>query len=301
MPPNRYDQACRYAAKKLDVPGFLAWLLREPAAAVRFLQWLDTRTLPFPGEPDRTCDTVARLDDPAAPGEPWAVPVEFALEPEADLFGRLLAYLGLLWLEERPSAERGERYRVGAIVVNLTGRGHTSRDMGLGATGLRTCLQVVERDLASEDAAATLAGVAAGSIARCLLPFIPLMQGGAGPAIIQQWLGLASAEPDAKLRSDYGGLALVFAEAAGNGPIWRQALKGWNMKQSQQVLEWIAEGKVEGKAELLLRQVRLRFGAVPPELEAAIRTATDPDQLDRWGDAAVTAPTLDAFRQAAGL
>jgi hypothetical protein len=49
MSPNRFDQASRYAAK-LDAVGFLGWLLREDAAELRFRLWLDTRTLPFPGD-----------------------------------------------------------------------------------------------------------------------------------------------------------------------------------------------------------------------------------------------------------
>jgi hypothetical protein len=52
MPRNRFDQASRSAAK-LDAVGFLCWLLRETPA-----------TLPFPGEPDRPCDTIAWLGDP---------------------------------------------------------------------------------------------------------------------------------------------------------------------------------------------------------------------------------------------
>ena len=61
------------------------------------------------------------------------------------------------------------------------------------------------------------------------------------------------------------------------------------------------EGKVEGKAETLLRVLRLRFGTLAPELEATVRTTADLNQLDRWVDAAVTTPTLDAFRQTANL
>jgi hypothetical protein len=125
MTRNRFDQACRYAAK-LDPLGFLGWLFG--GTDMPFLGWLDTRTLPFPGDPERTCDTVAGLD--AGPGkEPFAVAVEFCLEPDAGMFGRLLVYLGQLWLEARPNGEPGRRYRVAAAVVNLTGQGHTSRDM----------------------------------------------------------------------------------------------------------------------------------------------------------------------------
>jgi hypothetical protein len=306
MAQNFYDQASRYTAK-LDPPGFLAWLFNT--VALVFHHWLDTRRLPFPGEADRICDTVARLEDPDVPDQLWAVPIEFALTPESDLFGRLLSYLSGLWLEERPSDERGARYHVGAAVVNLTGRGRTGRDMVLGTTGLRTCLAVVERNLCDEDAAATLAGIAVGEIAACLLPFVPLMQGGGTPGIITEWLRLASLETDDRRKGDYGGLALVFAEAAGVQPAWRQALTGWNMIQSQQVLEWMAEGKVagkregkvEGKREALVRLLELKFQKVPPEVLAALQATDDLDQLGRWFDLAVTAPTLPDFRQGSGL
>ena len=59
-----YDQAARHAVK-LDPPGFLAWLLGVAPEAVRFLGWLDTRTIPMPGEPDRTCDVRVAGDSTA--------------------------------------------------------------------------------------------------------------------------------------------------------------------------------------------------------------------------------------------
>ena len=99
MTRTRFDQACRYAAK-LDPPAFLGWLFGATEAP--FLGWLDTRTLPFPGDPERTCDTVAWLGQPGQEG-PWAVPIEFNLEPDPAMFGRMLVYLGQLWLEQRPA------------------------------------------------------------------------------------------------------------------------------------------------------------------------------------------------------
>jgi hypothetical protein len=72
---NYFDQAARYAAK-LDPPGFLRWLPPGGAGGLAFDRWLDTRTLPFPGEPDRTGDTVACLRD-AGSGRRWALVLEF--------------------------------------------------------------------------------------------------------------------------------------------------------------------------------------------------------------------------------
>jgi hypothetical protein len=63
------------------------------------------------------------------------------------------------------------------------------------------------------------------------------MHGGAETGIIQRWIELASQEADSRRRGDFGGLALVSAEAAKRLPVWKEALKEWNVIESQQVLE----------------------------------------------------------------
>jgi hypothetical protein len=167
-------------------------------------------------------------------------------------------------------------------------------------------LGIAERNLIDKDSPAVLADIANGRRPRSLLPWIPLLQGGGEASIIQQWLELARQEPDSRRRGDYGGLALVFAEAAGCSPVWKEALKGWNMIESQQVLEWIAEGEAKGRAEgeanALLRVLEKRFPpGAPPEMLAAIRATTDLERLHQWLDLALTVDSLDSFRQAAGL
>ena len=89
MQENPFDKACRYLAK-LDPVGMLAWLLQVSVATFAFIRWLDTRRLPFPGQPDRTCDTVAHLERLDDNHRPWAVVVEFNIEPDAIMFGRVL-------------------------------------------------------------------------------------------------------------------------------------------------------------------------------------------------------------------
>jgi hypothetical protein len=304
MVVNRFDQASRYLAK-LDAEGFLVWLLRLPLEELRFRRWLDTRRLPFPGDPERTCDTVAWLSD-ADPALEWALVVEFSLEPDTKLFGRLLVYLGQLWEEERPTDASGEHFHVGAAVVNLTGQGRTSRRMKLRRTKVQTFLGVEELNLSKENAATLLEKVASGQLSRCLLPWVPLMKNGEKPKIIKRWLELAQSETNARRRGDYGGLALVFAEAAGRHAVWKEALRGWNMVESKQVLEWIAEGeikgRIEGEADALLRFLRKRFPPGPSaDLESAIRTTTDLQRLRGWIDLAVETDSVDAFRTAAGL
>ena len=121
---------------------------------------------------------------------------------------------------------------------------------------------------------------------------------------------LAQAEPEARRRADYAGLALVFAELTDCRPAWKQALEGWNVEQSLQVLEWQAEaekrglarGKAEAKVEALLRVLHKRFPAGDSaDLEQVIRATSDLDQLDHWLDAAASASTLGQFRRLAGL
>jgi hypothetical protein len=297
---NHYDKASRYLAK-LDPLGWLRWLLPGLTAVCKFHGWLDTRTIPFPGEPDRICDTVASLREKAASKHWWALVQEFQSQPHEEMFGRLLEYLGRLWREQRPASGRPRRYDVVAVVVNLTGRGDTARDLRLGRTGLRTCLQVAERNLVAESAARTLRGIEAGRITRCVLPLIPLMQGGAEPGIIRQWRPLGEAEPDARRRGDYGGLALVFAELAGRHAAWKEALRGWNVKQSKQVLEWQAEGELKGRAESVLHLLERRTGAaVPSDLAARIRNTKDLATLKRLLDAADEVTSLHEFLNRVG-
>jgi hypothetical protein len=295
---NYFDQASRYAAK-LDPHGYIRWLLRNQIDGLTFENWIDARRLPFPGNADRTGDTVARLNEQAEPPRPWAMPIEFQIEPDSEMFGRLLEFAGMVWRELRPSEQRGARYQVVCAVVNLTGRGESGRDMELA--GGRTCLLPIERDLCDVDAAATLTDIAAGTTARCLLPWIPLMQGGGNAGIIERWQEIALGEPDEKRRGEYAGLALVFADAADCKPAWKAALKGWNMKQSEQVLEWIAEGRTEGEVngqvKALLRVLSVRLSTeVPADLVDLMRATATAEKLEHWTDAAVTANSLDDFR-----
>src|SRR3569623_12557 len=104
------------------------------------------------------------------------------------------------------------------------------------AAGLVTRLAVRERNLASEDARVTLDGILAGTIPAVVLPLIPLLRGGGKEGIISDWLLRMSAEADSRRRADFGGLALVFAEAAKRRKVWAQALEGWNVTESKQVM-----------------------------------------------------------------
>gem|GEM_PF-767319 len=305
MTPNPFHQAARYVAR-LDPPGFLRWLVPRLSTELSFHSWLDTRSIPSPGAPERPCDTVAAMTDSSGGPMWWAMPIAFQARPDAELFGRMLEYLGRLWLEVRPPGMSRGHFATIAAVINLTGAGQTSRDMVLGSTRFRTCLTAAERNLREEDAAEMLRQIADGYLTLSLLPLIPLMLGGAETAIIERWKELAQQEPDPPRRADYAALALVFAELSDCRPIWKQSLEGWNVEQSVQVLEWQAEaekrGLARGKGDALLRVLHTRFSpGVAADVERAVRETSDPEQLDQWLDVAVTASTLAVFRRRVGL
>ncbi len=48
MAVNPYDQASRYLMR-LDPAGLLRWLFAVAVGQLRFLGWLETRSIPFPG------------------------------------------------------------------------------------------------------------------------------------------------------------------------------------------------------------------------------------------------------------
>jgi hypothetical protein len=55
-----------------------------------------------------------------------------------------------------------------------------------------------------------------------------------------------------------------------------------------------ALGRRQGESNLLRKQLRFRFGALPPNIERRIETA-DETELEQWGEALLTAPSLDAI------
>jgi len=52
------------------------------------------------------------------------------------------------------------------------------------------------------------------------------------------------------------------------------------------------EGRLEKSRETLLRQLQLRFGALAPEISAAIQACSEESQLNIWLDAFATARRL---------
>ncbi len=308
MATNVFDQGARYSIQS-DPLGFLRWLLPGLDPALRFHGWLDTRTLPFPGTPDRTCDTVADLARDAAGGPRWAIVNEFQTDPQPEILDRRLEYSARLLRGLRYGPQRRGKYQVIAALVNLTGPAQPDTlEMSLpgpDAPGLR--LRAATRTLRDEEAASTLEQIASGAVSRCLLCWISLMRGGGEPAIMERWKQIASQEPDRALRATYGALVILFAELTDCVQPWQSGLEGWDMRESTVVAQWKAEGRAEGRAkgrvegerQALLLVLGQRFGMpVPADLGAAIESQADHEVLARWLTSAIAAESLEAFRDA---
>ena len=79
---------------------------------------------------------------------------------------------------------------------------------------------------------------------------------------------------------------------------WDRELREKALQEGRQegLQEGLQEGRQEGEARLLLRQLRLKFGPLAPEIEERVRSA-DADRLLRWGESILAAESLqDVFR-----
>jgi hypothetical protein len=229
--------------------------------------------------------------------------VESQSEPHPDMLERVGEYAYRLRRGVRCGNASARKYRVLSVLLNLTGPAQAQeldmREADLDDAGLH--LRVVQITFTDEDAGAILARIASGELSRGVLPWIPLMRDGGEAGIIGEWRRLALQEPDEQRRGDYGGLALVFAELAGRKPAWMHPLKGWNMKESQTVLEWQREARVEELQGVILRAIELRFRTrVPADVAATISASNDLEELSRWFEATQPRDSLDAFRAAVG-
>jgi hypothetical protein len=294
-----FDQAARYLIRR-NPRGCCAWLSAPFVAAWTFRGWIDTSNLAFPGEPDRLPDTVAEFVSRASPARRCLLDIEVQSYPDVDMLERQGEYAFRLRRERRYGRGRSGKYQVVSVLLNLTGAVQPyvldMTEQTLDGGGLR--LQVVQRTLREEDAVGTLARIAAGELERCILPWVVLMRGAGRSDIIEEWRRLALQEPEERRRSEYGGLALIFSDPTRHGSAWDRALEGWNMLRSRHIMEWQAQAEARRARDFLLRTLRVRFQAVPPDMETAIAAQNNLDELTRLFDVALTAPSLDVFRSA---
>ncbi|HEX5271906.1 MAG TPA: hypothetical protein VFW33_15515, partial [Gemmataceae bacterium] len=227
------DQAARYALK-LDPAEANRWLVPDRDADLGFTRWLDTETIAFPGEPGRRCDTVAELVSRGGKSAPWALVLEAEARPTASIIDRVLEYEARLLRRLRHGPRHRDRYLVAAVVIFLRGRKKQLKlQMQLPGTALGLSLTVGTKCLAGESATATVERIGRGELGRSILPWVPLMAGGDDAAVVAEWVRLAGTEPVAQRRADYPGLALVFADSVGRVAVWKKALEGFDMWESQ--------------------------------------------------------------------
>jgi hypothetical protein len=298
MAANRYDRASRHLGRQAGAL-FWLWLLGLNKQQVRFLGPLQTH-FTLPDFPERIGDLVAALADLEAAGPPWAICAEFQTEPDFDMPDRLLVILGLLRLTARPSEAAGDRYAVGAIVVNLTGQGLALRDHEWRGAGLHLLIQPHEWNLEEVDAELVMRQVENREAPVEALAFIPLMKGGNEEGMMQRWVTRARRERNPRRLADLG-LAQVFAELVGTEDLWRETLKGWNMRESPFLKELEDQARAAAKAEDLLQILQERFEAVPGDLRSAILGVQDLQRLTAGLSLAIKVRTLASFRKKAGL
>jgi hypothetical protein len=186
-----YDKAGRYLIR-LSPVGFFGWLSGEFVRIWQFRGWLDTIAIPFPGDRQRVCDTVAEFVNREDRRRRCLLDTEVQSRPHLDMPERLGEYAFQLRRERRHARGRHGKYQVIGAVLNLTGAVQPHlldmTEAALNGAGLR--IVVFQRTLREENAGETLQRVAIGELDRCVLPWIPLMRGGGEASIITE---LASA------------------------------------------------------------------------------------------------------------
>ena len=254
-----YDQAARFAAKA-DAGVVPARLLAGSGISLTFREWLETRTVPLPGGPDRTADLVAALDDPASPDGSWLLVLEFQAQVDPDKLDVALEEVAILRSRVRFGDDRQGKYKVAAGLVYLRDRcPDETLDMRFpDGSGTRHAPRIW--NVAEDNAATTLEAIAAGSLSWGMLFWVPLMSGADEEGTVSRWKELVGSQiPDGSRRGALARVALVFAELVGRRIVWKRALEDFDMTESEVVNEWITEGIVKDRRELLLQLLNRRF------------------------------------------
>lgn len=294
-----YDQAARFAAQ-VDPDAVVRRVLQPALAPLQFREWLDTRTIPLPGGPDRIADLVVALED-AETLQPALLILEFQSRHDPDKLDVTLEEAGILRGHVRRGPNRDGKYRVLTALVYLQGRCPDDvLDMTL-AHGFGTRHRALVWNVADDDAADALEAVANGMASWGVLFWVALMGGGGDETVIARWRDVvAQVVPLPRMRGNMAGIALVFAELVGRRPAWVRGLEGFEMTESQVVNEWIGQGMVKGELAAsrrnLLELLNGRFpGAVPPDVTRLIQQQDSLELLNDWFRAAVRAFSFDQF------
>jgi hypothetical protein len=297
------EQTARYALK-LVPSEVLFWVIPELDADLAFVRWLDTQTIAFPGEPDRRCDTVAELVSRSGQSPPWALILEVEARARRNILARVLEYRARLLRKLRHGPRRRDPYLVVAVVFFLRGeQKELEVKVQLPGTDIGHHDRIKPFSLATQNAAGVLERIGREELGRSILPWVPLMLGGGDEKVVQEWVRLANMEANAHRRSEYAALAQVFAAWKKLSPVWKQALEGLKVEEISIVREWKEEARNEARVQERRGHLLMVLGTkfppeIPAELARTIDQTADPALLSRWFQAALKAPSLEAFRSA---
>jgi len=121
-------------------------------------------------------------------------------------------------------------------------------------------------------------------------------------ADVRRWLGMLGRVFSAPSGGEAVGLLLSYilsvletvpdgVLAALDAGLGREAREVYMSAAQKLIDQGRDQGRVEGKAEMLLQLVQLRFGSPPPTIVARVRAASD-SELAQWAERILTAPTL---------
>jgi hypothetical protein len=295
-----FDQAANYGYRAAP-HGVTGHVLKKHRLPYRFHELDETRTTPLPGQRDRTADKVAILEDPKEPAQPWLLLWEFQARHDAEKLDVTFVEADRLRTDFRHGPERKDKYKVLTALVYLTGVCPES-ELNRLAGGFGSLHRPLIWNVGEDQALAVLDEAAAEQSLWGLLFWVALMRGGGVPGTIARWVEVVTqVAPGRRERADLGKVALVFAELAGCRPAWEQALRNWDMTESQLFLEWTAEAKEAGKVEnaraWLIDELEARFpGAVTSDVRELIAKQDSKQLLDDWHKVALKTPSFDTFR-----
>ena len=302
-----FDQTARYAATRLDAVGFLSWLLPTLFTQRKWGGWRDARTIIFPGESERTCDTIAEFHALDGTLPPLAAVVEFERVPRAVLLERLAEYVlrfrRELLFEENPRTP----YDVIGVVLYLMGSEQPAQWVMQPPElpGAEFRFGCVSLSVATLSASATLTAIEEQRLSRAVLPWISLMQGADQLAIVERWKALGEMGTDQEQRTILGGLATTFAHLPKRHELWEKVLEDWKVEDFEVVQEFMKKGEIRGEMRKAQNDLRLllelRFGsALPAEAINLYTRTTDFQKLDQWFRIAATSANAEEFSRAAG-
>lgn len=252
-------------------PGLLRQLTGATAAEILATEYPDVRA--------RRPDFVARLTD----GRLFHLELQSTRDPDMAL--RMLEYYGLI-------SGRYGKAPVTQMVLTVSDTVARVMPRGFSHPGLDLRYGVVSFE--SLDAAPLLASGRADDAVLAILCRSPHIRDRIRAILMRLLVLEPPRRRDALARlmvlAGVRGLALPVQEEAKTMPL-RLEIQG-NDFLEHVFAQGEARGEARGLAHALIRQTQRRFGPLPTAMDTRVRTAST-DQLTRWLDRVIDAPTLD--------